>query len=114
MSGSKWSSVCRSVEKFVSNLSYDDLVAGMVFNSQVSLLVDLDPSDELYRNHRQPVERLYRDHNIQRREKPPGAEGDPCYCQLIWLKEKHYFFYNNSTYLIEKARLKILIYYYVI
>lgn len=40
MAGSKWTSVCNSVQKFASNLTNVDFIAGMVFSDQVKLLIN--------------------------------------------------------------------------
>jgi hypothetical protein len=32
MAGSKWNSVCRSLERFIGNLSNIDYVGGIIFN----------------------------------------------------------------------------------
>ena len=52
MSGSKWNSVCQSVDKFVEYLGDRDLIAAMVFNNQVKLLSSISEDDELLRNMR--------------------------------------------------------------
>ena len=43
MSGSKWRSVCDSVDNLVSYLGPNDLIAGMVFNDKV-IFLDIEPN----------------------------------------------------------------------
>ena len=38
MSGTRWKSVCESVENIVDHLSANDLVAGLTFNDKVEIL----------------------------------------------------------------------------
>jgi len=40
MAGNRWTSVCNSVQKFASNLTNVDFIAGMVFSDQVKLLIN--------------------------------------------------------------------------
>lgn len=40
MEGYRWTAVCNSVQKFVSNLSNIDFVAGITFDSQAKLLIN--------------------------------------------------------------------------
>lgn len=53
MQGPKWNSVCNSVEKFASNLTEVDFIAGMVFNDKVQLLLNQRLIDEVRRNQNQ-------------------------------------------------------------
>ena len=54
MAGSKWNSVCQSVDTFVDKLGDRDLIAAMVFNNKVQLLSKMTEDDELLRNLRRP------------------------------------------------------------
>ena len=47
MSGSKWSQVCRGVDRLMGNLNENDLVTCLVFNSQIKLVPKIEMSDDL-------------------------------------------------------------------
>lgn len=49
MAGTKWNNVCDSVDRFVSYLGENDLVAAMVFNHEVKLLAKMSPNDSLFK-----------------------------------------------------------------
>lgn len=48
MEGKKWASVCKNVEDFIDYLGPQDVVAGLVFNNQTTLL----PNPTVFRPNR--------------------------------------------------------------
>lgn len=68
MSGSKWNSVCQSVSRFTNFLGETDLIAAMVFNSEVKLLATMSVNDPLFKK---PQVQQYRAPSPQYR--PPAT-----------------------------------------
>ena len=45
MAGSKWSQVCRGVDRLMNNLGENDLVTCLLFNSKIKLVPKIEMSD---------------------------------------------------------------------